>query len=452
MDNVEEEKKDNKKKHKKLKIWLTIVSCALVVLLTATYVTYLITHKDKNRNPNTYNENLSVSLIEKNMIDAFSMSKDTGKFSFTLPEQDINQMLKNAKDHIVEDYVESIYYEAKDNHHYFYIDLKSKLLVETRVVFDTSLEGLTSDNALVLQIDKVTMGKLPYLNKAKYLNEEFFKSLSEYSLLPIKFDNSSKKLIVEPLKFMDYFPSGGYMDFLKELISLKPEIMKPSLTSLFGFEIDFTSFRSSKYVIPKRSESIQNIKEVVDSSITEDFIDSLEYDVPTSACTLSLANLNGVISKYLNVFEKEIYSSELSQNQCLLGFSDLYVIMDSNTFTYRIRFSINGYDIDFDVTSEVVDPSNNLLLKIVTGLECKTNELEIPHESNIREIVIKNLNKALINMVASYEYMSYVVGDLSLSLDFSYIFSSIPGYLVFEGSIIPAYTEEPYFDFVITKR
>lgn len=73
----------------------------MVVLLTATYITYLVTHKDKNRNDNTYSNNDNVSLIEKNMIDAFSNTKDTGKFSFRLSDQDINQMLKNAPNDVM---------------------------------------------------------------------------------------------------------------------------------------------------------------------------------------------------------------------------------------------------------------------------------------------------------------------------------------------------------------
>lgn len=121
------------------------------------------------------------------MIDVFYNTKDTGKFSFKLSNQDINQMLKNASNNVLPSNAESIYYESKDNHHYFCIDLKPKLFVSTRVVIDTSIVGVTITNEVVLQINKVSMGKLPYIKQANYLNEDFFNKLSEYSLLPIKY-------------------------------------------------------------------------------------------------------------------------------------------------------------------------------------------------------------------------------------------------------------------------
>ena len=73
----------------------------MVIFMTATYIIYLVTRIDKNRNPNTYNENSYVSLIEKNMIDAFSNTKDTGKF--LLSDSDIYQMIKNTSDHVLND-------------------------------------------------------------------------------------------------------------------------------------------------------------------------------------------------------------------------------------------------------------------------------------------------------------------------------------------------------------
>lgn len=58
--------------------------------MTVTYITCLVTHKDKNRNPNTYTNNDNVSLIENNMIDAFFNTKETGKFLFRLSDKDFN--------------------------------------------------------------------------------------------------------------------------------------------------------------------------------------------------------------------------------------------------------------------------------------------------------------------------------------------------------------------------
>ena len=353
---VKEEKENHPFKHK-LKVLLTLFLCLVVVLLIATYITYLITHKDKNRNPNAYRNNDNVSLIEKNMIDAFSNIKDTGKFSFRLLDQDINQMLKNASNDVLPSNAESIYYESKGNHHYFCIDLKPKLLVETKVVIDTLIEGVTIDNLVILQIIKVSMGKLPYI-KDTFLNEEFFSKLSEYSLLPISYSKDSKRIIINPVSFMEYFPSGDQIDILKELINSKPDIIKATGDSLFGFDIDFSSFRSSNQVNPNRSEEVIDLKARVESSITEDFLDSIPSGESKVACSFTLGELNRLIYNSINVLDKEIHGHSLTENKCVLGITDVFGYVESGNFIYRVVFSINAYEIDFDVKSEISDNFN----------------------------------------------------------------------------------------------
>ena len=435
---AKEEKENHPHKHK-LKVWLIIFLCLVMVLLTATYITYLITHKDNNRNPNTYNENSNVSLIEKNMINAFSNTKDTGKFSFTLSDQDINQMLKNASNNVLPSNAESIYYESKDNHHYFYIDLKPKLFVSTRVVIDTSIVGVTNINEVVLQINKVSMGKLPYIKQANYLNEDFFNKLSEYSLLPIQYSKSTKTIITYPYKLMDYFPSGEYMDILKEIIDAKPEVIRPTGTSLFGFNIDFSSFRSSNQVNPNRSEEVIDLKERVESSITEEFLDSIPSGESKVACSFTLGELNRLIYNSINVLDKEIHEHSLTENKCVLGITDVFGYVESGNFIYRVVFSINGYEIDFDIKSEITEFNTGLRLTFFTGVnvECGGCEFTV---KNPLSITIRNyLKEVLTDFANKYDYLEYRSTNQSLTFDFSYIEDSILSFIFYDLRIKVSY-------------
>lgn len=448
-ENSDMEHKGNDLFKHKLKVILTLFLCLVVVLLTATYITYLVTHKDKNRNPNTYSNNDNVSLIEKNMIDAFSNTKDTGKFSFRLDDQDINQMLKNASNNVLPSSAESIYYESKDNHHYFYIDLKPKFLVETRVVIDTLIEGVTTDNLVVLQISKVSMGKLPYI-KDTFLNEEFFSNLSKYSLLPISYSIDSKRIIVNPVSFMEYFPSGDQIDILKELINSKPEIIKVSGDSLFGFNIDFSSFRSSNQINPNRSEEVIDLKERVESSITEEFLDSIPSGESKVACSFTLGELNRLIYNSTNVLDKEIHEHSLTENKCVLGITDVFGYVESGNFIYRVVFSINGYEIDFDIKSEISDDFNELVSILWTGVNVECGRCEFQVDDQLSITIRSYLEKVLTDFVSKYDYLEYRSANQSLTFDFTYIEDSILSLIFYDLKIKVSYLDPISFEFMIT--
>ncbi|MCQ2815122.1 MAG: hypothetical protein MJ227_02385 [Bacilli bacterium] len=443
------EEKENHPLKQKIKVLITLFLCLVVVLLTATYITYLVTHKDKNRNSNTYNENSSVSLIEKSMIDAFSNTKDTGKFSFSLSDSDINQMIKNASDHVLNNKSESMYYESKDGHHYFYIDLKPKLFVSTRVVIDTSIVRVTTSNEVMLQINKVSMGKLPYIKQVNYLNEDFFNKLSEYSLLPIKYSKSTKTIITYPYKLMEYFPSGEYMDILKELIYTKPQVIKASGDSLFGFDIDFSSFRSSNQVNQNRSEEVIDLKERVESSINEEFLDSIPSGESKVACSFSLGELNRLIYNSINVLEKEIYEHSLTENKCILGITDVFGYVESGNFIYRVVFSINGYEIDFDIKSEITEFNTGLRLTFFTGVNVECGGCEFTVKEPLSICIRSYLEEVLTDFASKYDYLEYRNTNQSLTFDFSYIEDSILSLIFYESKIHISYLELISFDFLI---
>ncbi len=446
---AKEEKENHPFKHK-LKVLLTLFLCLTVVLLTAVYITYLVTHKDTNRNPNTYNENSNVSLIEKNMIDAFSNTKDTGKFSFSLSDSDINQMIKNVSDHVLNDKCQSMYYESKDGHHYFYIDLKPKLFVTTRVVIDTSIVGVTNINEVVLQINKVSMGKLPYIKQANYLNEDFFNKLSEYSLLPIKYSKSTKTIITYPYKLMEYFPSGEYMDILKELIDTKPEVLKATGDSLFGFNIDFSSFRSNNHKSPERSEEVIDLKERVESSITEDFLDSIPSGESKVACSFTLGELNRLIYTSINVLDKEIHEHSLTENKCILGITDVFGYVESGNFIYRVVFSINGYEIDFDIKSEIYEFNKDLMISFYTGASVKCGGVEFGIKNELTKQIRGSFETVLQNVAETSPGLKYSRDNGSFTVDFTYL-EKPTGILYFYGTQIKVkYLESITFEFIIT--
>ncbi len=140
---------------KKLKQIVISFLCVITILLTLVYVAYIVSHKDKTRDNNVYNDNNNITLIEKNIVDACKDLETTGKISFSLPKEDINQMLHNASSNIFSDGSTNMYYDINGDHHYFCFDLKPRLFVETRVVVDTVIEGFNQDFDMILGISSL---------------------------------------------------------------------------------------------------------------------------------------------------------------------------------------------------------------------------------------------------------------------------------------------------------
>lgn len=432
----------------KAKVLLTAFLCLLLVLLTAIYILYIVTHKDKNRDNNTYNETSNTSLIEKNIVDAFKDTSSTGKISFNVPTSDINQMLNNASTHILNNNVKSMYYESNGGHHYFCFDLKPKLFVKTRVVIDTVFEGITGDFDMILGISNVSMGKLPYLQKDKFLNESFFNEVSKYSNLPISYNESIKKIVVSPLKLFDYLPNEDLFDVVKELAIAKSQILTPSNNSLFGFTIDLSSFRKIGIRHEEEYTSVIDLEDRVTSSVTTEFLSGLSVSESKIACSFSLDEFNAYLGLNKLALMKTEFVSELSSSNVVVEIKDLYASFLADKIQYTLVIDINGYEIDYDIDTSSAISGVKFKLNTLHDVIAKSGGVSFNKDSSTYSLLSSYLFNTLTKLSNTYDFFSFSDSNKLFSIDFGYITSTFDPFYSFElklNSISQA------FDFVVTK-
>lgn len=432
----------------KVKVFLTAFLCLFLILVTAVYILYIVTHKDKNRDNNTYNDNANTSLIEKNVVDAFKDTEMTGKISFNIPTTDVNQMLHNASTHILNEKVKSMYYESDGEHHYFCFDLKPKLFVKTRVVVDTVIEGFTEDFDMVLGISKVKMGKLSYLNKDKFLNQSFFEEVSKYSSLPISYNGDIKKIVVSPPKLFDCFPSGELFDVIKELVNGNPQIMTPSINSLFGFNIDLSSFRKTGIRHESSNVDVINLEERVTSNVTQDLLDTLSAGESKIACSFTVDEFNAYLRLNKPTLVKSEYLNGLTDNVISIETKDLYASFLADQIQYTLVIDINGYEIDFDIDTSSALSGVKFKFNILHDVVSKSGSVSFNKESSTYGALSSYLFDTLTKLGESYSFFTFNNANKLFSIDFGYVVNSFEPFYSFE---LKLNSVSQTFDFVVTK-
>ena len=158
--------KDKNKKHKKLKIALLVGSIFLLITLVVLLIIIINLVKDNNRSTYVRRNIDSSEIIKKNYIDGFNSTSSTGKFSYILPEEDINELLAIGNDSLNDKHIESIYYSVDESGiRYFYVDL-TKVVIKTCVVI-SAIPSITDSSTVSLSIHSVTIGKINALSYLK---------------------------------------------------------------------------------------------------------------------------------------------------------------------------------------------------------------------------------------------------------------------------------------------
>ena len=158
--------KDDKDKHsfkKRLKLIIIISALSSLVIVLAGFIFLYIKLSDKNRNTYKERELEVAEIINKNYIDGLKDVSTSGQFSFSLPEEDVNELLSIASKSLNDKHIESIYYKVGENkHHYFCFDLK-RVPFKTRVVVDTVSQVDLENNCFNLAIQKCDIGQVSAL-------------------------------------------------------------------------------------------------------------------------------------------------------------------------------------------------------------------------------------------------------------------------------------------------
>ncbi len=435
-DESKEQKKDNKKNHKKLKIALTISLCSVLVLLTGVYLLFFFTHKDSNRNPNIKGEMNNTQIIEKNLIEGFSTTKDTGRYTFRLPQDDLNQILLNSSSDLLLGKEESIYIDSSSLT--FYVDFKPILGVPTRVGYTFKNFGVNPSKEHVYILEDVPkMGKLPYMWGHRFNFEDFMKEVSKRSNLPLTWDNAV--LTASPVKLLEYYPDEGVRNILSELIKAKPECLIIDPNSLFGFDIDLSKFKSATIPSREMSQTLLNLEDQVKSSLTSEFLSSIPIGESKVATSLSIKDINKHFDIKLDSPTRKIY------------LEDVYIYLkDNEHISYVVDTSFNGYILSFEVNSLITSLPKKMTLQSELPFEVYLNGIKFDKDSFIGSDVISNFFTYLDKVSEKYKYIVFNRSNTCLSIDLSYLSSEVTDFEDFKGQLIPNLSEPQGFDVLVT--
>ena len=414
-------------KKEKLKKILSIWLCSFLVLLIVVVMFVYYGYRDPYRNPYKKTEVTPTSLIEKNIIDGFKDTKDTGKFSFRLSNDDLNQMLSNVTKEDLGKRGESMYYITLEDHHYFMVDLKGFAYFKSRVVVDTQILGYTENSEVLLGINKVTTGRLRY-TKTEYFSESFFDMVSEKSLLPIKYIKKSNALMVSPLKFLDYLPDGELINVVKDLVISKPSVVSFVNDSPFGFDIDLSSLRSSHFKEYSEAGEMVDLISNFRSEVPNDIYLSLEEDAESNIYNLSLDDYNKVLRYAFNTKNiSETYVSSLTENKLVIQVEDIYSVLEVDVIKYIFNVSINGYMINLWVDSSLFNVGANFISKYALDTKVQSNSCSFDLDSKTGILFLGYINSVFEYLDLNTSFINYDNTSLVMSLDFSDLLNDYSG-------------------------
>lgn len=311
---------------------------------------------DGSRNKYEVKDYDTNEIIKKNYIDGFSNISSTGVFNFSLPQDDVNELLSKSVVKLNDKYIESIYYESgEDSHHYFYVDLKVPL-IKTRVVIDTVSVVDHSTNSYYLSIQNCTIGKMTafkVLKEKGYISQEFLGKIAKYSNLPISYVKEYNSIKYEPLKYIDQFPLGDVAGLMFDFIKEDKTVISLTQNNL-GFKIDFKKFRNFDDKEDSGATEVVDVYQRVKTAL--DGIDSsaLPVNEPYPVEFLSDKELSRIINDSYEVVRDDDVTSSLTNNKAKFSIESINVkYIDEVTMRYVYDVSVNGYICNINQDVEV---------------------------------------------------------------------------------------------------
>ena len=396
----------------------------LLLLTIAGIIFIYIKLNDKNRNPNKINDYEISEIIKKNYIDGFKDISNDGEFTFSLPKDDVNELLSKSVKKLNNKRIESIYYDiGEDNHYYFYVDLK-KTGVKTRVVIDTLLEVDELNKCYYFAIQDCTMGKTPafsFLSKKGYFSQEFFSKIGEYSNLPISYLEEYNRIKYEPTKYLDQFPygnvSGLMFDLVKEVsstISLDP--------SNIGFKVDFTKFRNTDYASDTETTEVVDVYQKVKDALESTSYSSLPIGEPYTVASLSDKELTAILNdSFIEINDDEVKSA-LTSNTANFSINKVNVkFIDDVTLRYVYDVSMNGYVCNINQDAEVSYDIYDFATSFYTKTEIESGGVKFSGSSNKHVTELLNISDDLFTSVKTKQPKTFNSNSLASTFDINLV-------------------------------
>lgn len=337
------------KKKKGLKFWLSVSVSASLFLATILLVIWFIILRDPVRNTHVRSEATSAEIIKKNLVKGFENTENTGKFTYILSQDDINDLLDDGVQTLGDKHIESIYFEFGENGiHTFYVDLTRTFFI-TRVVVTTYVEDYGTDY-INLKIVTTKMGKMEstkYLTRKGYLTSEWMDKYFEASNLPIKFDETSKTFRVEIKNYFKGYNEGKIASKFMNLALQDKSALSVNPTN-FGFTVDFSKSRSKETIeinnsttpVPNFYNEIKSGCEAIDVSSMADGEERIAYSISESDFANELKKDLPSETKEEIVFGEKKVTFDLLDAQP--------TFKENNRIGVSLIFSVNGYLVNFD--------------------------------------------------------------------------------------------------------
>lgn len=402
----------------------TILVIVLLLLIVAGIIFIYIKLSDKNRNPSKINDYEISEIIKKNYIDGFKDISDDGEFTFSLPKEDVNELLSKSVKKLNNKRIESIYYDVgEDNHYFFYVDLK-RTGVKTRVVVDTLLEVDNSSKCYYFAIQDCTMGKTPafsFLNKKGYFSQEFFSKIAEYSNLPISYLEEYNRIKYEPLKYMDQFPYGDISSLMFDFVKEVPSTISLDQSSL-GFKVDFTKFKNADYAPDTETTEVVDVYKRVKDALEAATYSTLPLGEPYTVTSISDKEFSSILNdSFIEVKDDEIKSS-LTSNTANFSINKINVkFIDDVTLRYVYDVSVNGYVCNIDQDGEVSYDIYDFATSFFTKIEIESGGVKFSGSSNKHVTELLNITDNLFTDVKTKQPKAFDSDSLASRFDINLV-------------------------------
>lgn len=393
--------------------FIIISISSIVVLAVAATVTVVVLLSDKTRFSGKVGTSDTVELIKKNYIEGFKDTASTGKFSFSIPEEDINSVLNKASKTINNKYVETIYYgrDGEKNHHYFYIDLNLPVIT-SRVVIDTVAKA-NKDLSITLDISEIKLGKInayKFIKERGILSSSLFDSFFKDSKIPITFSEKSNSFTAKPLGFIDNFPKVSTIS--TTFFRLAKEIGSPVIKvepAALGFTLDFSKFRSSETLLAPdySSTSMPEFRSMLDTACN-DASSSLTDSEPHTIASITYEQLDIALTKSASIIPAEEVTSSLTTGKVINKLASIQTkfVGDYKMNLYLV-YSFNGYLVDAVIPT---DFSNSLANDF-------NAYFDLQYEINVGEYLIEDI-ETNPNVIFFINNTRAVLGSLTSACDF----------------------------------
>ena len=438
-----------KKKRNKLKTILVISTSSFLFIIAVCLILVFAILTDKNTSTHQKSDNESAEIIKKNYVKGFKNTGNSGIFSFSMDENDINDLFAEANENIKDKHISKKYYQSIDNHHYFYIDLKNTFQVKTRVVLDTVVTSINDDFSYNLGIVSCKMGKtnaLTMLKKANILSEDIFYS----NYLPIKYNEDSNEFVVSPLTFIDLFPKVETSDLFFGIAKDHLNLFSFN-QSLLGFNLDFSKLSTSESSEIDLTTEYNLYNDLKSACESVDF-SSLSLGESYTCHSINQDVMTSLLSKCCASQENEIIESPLTEEKVIFSVTAVKAKMkQDNIIELSLSYSLNAYNIDIVNEIELIDTSTtyfnlsfesrnsfkigtysyegkndkfvglitNKIVSLFSNLaETQSNFFTFNNNNQTLNINLETMNNNFSDLDLKYSYKSVQVNQTTKALDF----------------------------------